>query len=196
MKILVVEHIGFLRHSLEQSLKTNGFAVASVSNGEQALHMLKRDSKIDVVITDLMMPGMTGIDLMKESKSIERIDDSGTALTPQFIMMTTPQREAPDSKQGMLVQQAIDLGIVDMLLKPIEVDILVSRLHRLQLATMDGATESDTQAGDDQSAQSTEVVGQNVRELQSLRNRFVELQNSLTSQLQRLDQALLKITQS
>lgn len=66
LRFLVVEDHAFQRTLLEQMLRTLGAAqVASVANGKEAMKLLRAgDARFDIVITDLMMPEVDGIELI------------------------------------------------------------------------------------------------------------------------------------
>lgn len=66
LRFLVVEDHAFQRTLLEQMLRTLGAAqVASVANGKEAMKLLRAgDAHFDIVITDLMMPEVDGIELI------------------------------------------------------------------------------------------------------------------------------------
>jgi CheY-like chemotaxis protein len=71
LRFLVVEDHAFQRTLLEQMLRTLGAAqVASVGNGKEAMKLLRAgDARFDIVITDLMMPEVDGIELIPMLKN-------------------------------------------------------------------------------------------------------------------------------
>jgi len=66
-RILVVDDEEFMLYSLSKLLGLMGFETVTAGNGEAALNVLDSDS-IDLVITDVNMPGMSGIELLKKIK--------------------------------------------------------------------------------------------------------------------------------
>ncbi|GAG65624.1 unnamed protein product, partial [marine sediment metagenome] len=68
-KILVVDDEAAIRESLCAWLSDVGYEVLTAENGPQALEIIERE-KLGIVITDLVMPGMDGIELMKTAKNI------------------------------------------------------------------------------------------------------------------------------
>ncbi len=69
MRILVVDDEESVRIVLSQVLQEDGYAVSEAANAEQALaHMNK--APFSLVITDIVMPGMTGIELLEEIKQL------------------------------------------------------------------------------------------------------------------------------
>ncbi len=67
-RILVVEDDEFVCNSLKWLLMDEGYAVEVTTDGRQALEVLSKDS-FDLVITDLMMPEVSGLEVLKEAKS-------------------------------------------------------------------------------------------------------------------------------
>jgi DNA-binding response OmpR family regulator len=70
-RILVVEDDDGTREAVAQHLKTAGYGVHEAENGWEALIMLDRE-KIDLVVLDLVMPGMDGQTFLKVMKSSEK----------------------------------------------------------------------------------------------------------------------------
>ena len=68
-RILVVDDEMGIRESLQKILEKEGHSVATASNGEEAFKII-RQGDIDVIITDIRMAGMDGLELLKVSKSI------------------------------------------------------------------------------------------------------------------------------
>jgi len=69
IKLLVVDDEAIVRESLRDWLSDVGHQVLTAENGPQALEIIKRE-KPGIVIADLVMPGMDGIELMKRAKEI------------------------------------------------------------------------------------------------------------------------------
>lgn len=65
--ILVVDDEPMMQTLLERILTRDGYRVVAAGNGEDALQILKREP-ISIVISDLQMPIMSGLDLLKELK--------------------------------------------------------------------------------------------------------------------------------
>jgi two-component system response regulator AtoC len=68
-KILVVDDEAVIRESLRDWLSDVSYEVFTAENGSQALEIIEREG-LGIVITDLVMPGMDGIELMKRAKEI------------------------------------------------------------------------------------------------------------------------------
>jgi len=65
MRILIVDDEEVLRDVLETVLRREGFDVALAASGEEALSVLDVDDAIDLVILDVMLPGISGIDTLR-----------------------------------------------------------------------------------------------------------------------------------
>src|SRR5574337_2021922 len=66
-KVLIVDDEKLMRISLESQLKKDGYDVKSVDNALDGLKMVKSE-EYDVVVTDLRLSGMSGMDFLKEIK--------------------------------------------------------------------------------------------------------------------------------
>ncbi|HOC25293.1 MAG TPA: response regulator, partial [bacterium] len=78
-RVLIVEDDDITREILVSMLVSRGFACDQASNGQQALEMLGA-GEYDVVVTDISMPLMTGIELMEKSAELN--------LRASFIIIT------------------------------------------------------------------------------------------------------------
>ena len=115
MKVLLVEDSVQLNKALSTVLKRNSFVVDSAFDGEEALIFLK-DYQYDVVILDIMLPKIDGIEVLKRARN------SGIQ-TP--ILMLTAKSTTEDKITGL------DAGADDYLVKPFVVDELLARLRAL-----------------------------------------------------------------
>lgn len=68
-KILIVDDEVLMRNFLVEALKRKGLEAAAVENGEKAMNLLQEQS-FDLVITDMKMPGVTGMDVLKFVKEL------------------------------------------------------------------------------------------------------------------------------
>lgn len=74
--ILVVDDDADLRDALQQILRDEGYLVASVGSGHQALQVLRSGARPCVILLDIRMPGMDGLDFRREQlrdPALERI---------------------------------------------------------------------------------------------------------------------------
>jgi solute carrier family 13 (sodium-dependent dicarboxylate transporter), member 2/3/5 len=68
-KVLFVDDEERFRTSLAKRLRARGYDVVDVDNGEEAVRTLRRDGDIDIAVLDLRMPGMDGIQTLRELRS-------------------------------------------------------------------------------------------------------------------------------
>lgn len=127
MKILVVEDDQNLVQSLEQGLKEEGFVITTTTDGYQARDLILKE-EWDLFIFDLMLPGLTGIQLC-ELVRFKQIK------TP--ILMLSALSETEDKIK------ALDTGADDYLTKPFHFKELVSRIKALNRRSKNyGSSES------------------------------------------------------
>jgi CheY-like chemotaxis protein len=88
MKILMVEDSKFLRVATERALTTAGYEVVSASDGEQASR-LAREHAPDLILLDVMLPKMSGPDVLKVLKK-----DPATAAIPVMMLTSLSQKNA------------------------------------------------------------------------------------------------------
>lgn len=67
-KILLVEDEDFIRELYERQLTKSGFLVKSAADGQTGLNLLKTES-FDLLLLDIMLPGMNGLQLLREFKT-------------------------------------------------------------------------------------------------------------------------------
>jgi phosphate regulon transcriptional regulator PhoB len=128
-KILVVEDEPDIRKLVNYNLAQEHYKVIEAEDGEQALKAIQRD-KPHLVVLDLMLPGLSGIELCKILR--ERPD---TAKLP--ILMLTAKAGEADRVVGL------EMGADDYLSKPFSPRELVARVRAI-LRRADGAASQDT----------------------------------------------------
>lgn len=114
-KVLIADDEKTIRESVSMVLRDEGYQTDTASNGKDALKMLK-NADYDILITDLKMPEMDGIELMKES------------------LKNCPQTAVIIITAHASVESAIDalrMGAFDYILKPFDFDDLIFRVNRL-----------------------------------------------------------------
>ncbi|MCU7493960.1 MAG: sigma-54-dependent Fis family transcriptional regulator [Ignavibacteria bacterium] len=114
-KVLIVDDEKVIRESLEILLRDEGYKAETAADGEEALQKISNDD-YDVVLTDIKMPKVDGIELMQKAARI----------SPEtfFIIMT-----AYASVKTAI--EALREGAYDYLIKPVEFDDVILRLKRL-----------------------------------------------------------------
>lgn len=114
-RILVVDDEEIIRESLSYILKKEGFYVEEAANGKIALDKF-RENSFDLVITDLEMPVMKGVELMEQVKTLN---------VQTAIMVIT----AFGSLETAI--SALRNGASDYILKPVEFDELIIKVRKL-----------------------------------------------------------------
>ena len=113
-KILVIEDEKNIRELLRYNLEEAGFGVVSSAKGDEGLAMARRE-RPDLVLLDLMLPELSGIEICKILKQNER-----TAHIP--VVMLTAKSEETDKIVGL------ELGADDYVTKPFSPRELVARV--------------------------------------------------------------------
>lgn len=115
MRILLIEDDVMLADALQDTLRLSGFTVDHLAKGLQALPCLKQD-QFDVIILDLTLPDIDGIDLLKKIRTEKH--------TIPIIILT-----ARDTLDDRIT--GLDNGADDYLVKPFASDELKARLRAL-----------------------------------------------------------------
>lgn len=71
-KILIVDDEPHIVKLLERFLALKGFETQGVGDGVKALELIKSDTGINLIIIDMKMPGVSGIDVLKEMKAMHK----------------------------------------------------------------------------------------------------------------------------
>ncbi|MEZ4515357.1 MAG: response regulator transcription factor [Chloroflexota bacterium] len=113
-RILVVEDEERIRQFLQRGLGLEGYKVDAAPEGETALEMA-RVNPPDLVLLDLMLPGMDGIEVCQRLRSVSEVP----------ILMLTAKEGIDDRVAGL------DAGADDYLVKPFAFDELMARVRAL-----------------------------------------------------------------
>lgn len=106
--ILIVDDEPIVRESIRDWLKDDGYLVETAESGEEALEKIEKQD-FSMVVLDVRLPGKTGITVLKELKALRPNIKS-------IIITAYPSAE--------LAAEAMKLGAVDYLIKPIAPDDL------------------------------------------------------------------------
>jgi two-component system KDP operon response regulator KdpE len=110
--ILVVDDEPQIRRVLRSALSTRGYVITEAKTGEEALELMRKE-RPDLILLDVNMPGMGGIEACRE---IRRTSDA------PVIMLTV--RNAERDKVG-----ALDAGADDYVVKPFGIEELLARIR-------------------------------------------------------------------
>jgi two-component system phosphate regulon response regulator PhoB len=156
-KILVVEDDEDILELIEYNLSQEGYRVVSITSGEEAL-VAERREQPDMVVLDLMLPGMDGLEVCRRLRS-----DPAARKVP--IIMVTAKGEESDIVAGL------ELGADDYVVKPFSPKVLVARIRTvLRRYREESAPEGDATVIDRQGV----VIHPGRREVRA-GNRVVEL---------------------
>ncbi len=112
-RVLLVDDETDFTEALEQRLRLRGLDVRSADGGEAALEMLAQET-CDVVVLDVKMPGLSGLDTLREIKRLyEGIE----------VIMLTGHASVDMAVEGM------DAGAFDYLMKPTELEELLYKIE-------------------------------------------------------------------
>ncbi len=111
--VLIVDDEADYLTTLVKRLKKRGLNPLAAHSGEGALEILKKE-KIDIVVLDVKMPGMDGIQTLREIKKIDPLVE---------VIMLTGHANMEVAIEGM------SLGAFDYLMKPAEIDELHYKLQ-------------------------------------------------------------------
>ncbi len=109
IKILITDDDVDLRELLTEAVRNWGYSVSVAKDGDEALRKLRMD-RFDIVITDLMMPGMDGLALLKKIKELDR--DILVIIITGYATIETAVK-------------AIETGAYDYIAKPFRLDELM-----------------------------------------------------------------------
>jgi CheY-like chemotaxis protein len=103
-RVLLVEDDKFLRRACEASLRKRGFEVAAATDGEEGLRLAREGPHPDVILLDLLMPKMPGIEVLRALKA-----DPETRTVPVVILSNSSRDEDK--------HEAVELGAVGFYVK-------------------------------------------------------------------------------
>ncbi len=122
--VQIVDDEPIIRMGIEKMLNWNalGFEIVCMAqNGKQALEQLEVE-KIDVIITDIEMPIMNGLDFIKEVRQQE----ASTGVASREVVVLTAYEDFEYART------AIKYGIAEYVLKPVDIEEMTQILSRLK----------------------------------------------------------------
>ncbi|MCF8142329.1 MAG: response regulator [Deltaproteobacteria bacterium] len=111
--MLVDDEVPFVE-TMTKRLTKRDLEVTTAFSGKQALDALAKDQGVEVVILDVKMPGMDGIDVLREIKRLHPLIE---------VVMLTGHATVESAIEGM------KLGAFDYLMKPCDVDVLLGKVQ-------------------------------------------------------------------
>ncbi len=138
-RVLVVDDNGHAAQVLVDMLAMIGFAVKSADSGVHAIEAVREAMEagkaFDIVVLDWQMPGMDGLETARRIKALTAYGP------PQFVMVTAYGREE-------VVQQAAQVGIVNVLAKPVSPSVLFDAMMRMAGQGVPSAREARELSGE------------------------------------------------
>ena len=119
-KVLIAEDEDEIREELVECLTNGGFICVEASNGEEGLDLMRRDTEINVVLTDINMPGKSGLEMINSAYS-----EFGKDRDLEYVILTGHG----GSKEAI---GALKLGVIDFLEKPLDIDHLLHVIRRAE----------------------------------------------------------------
>jgi DNA-binding response OmpR family regulator len=119
-RILIAEDEHDIRANLSRLLRMEGFDVQIASNGREALEMIHAQLPAlpDLVLTDMMMPELSGSQLLQALRSDPRTESL-------MVVLLTARADSTD------VQEGLAQGAADYITKPFQRDVLLSHIRAL-----------------------------------------------------------------
>ena len=117
MNILVIDDEQLTLTAIENQLKMESHTVTTCNDGLEAVKSIQND-KFDLIISDIAMPHVNGLEVLNYSKS--NLD----SITPVMLISGMDQKE--------LIDTAISLGADDFIVKPLNMDELSMRVKRFE----------------------------------------------------------------
>jgi pilus assembly protein CpaE len=128
-KILIVDDDFDTLHMVGKMLERHGFDIAAANNGEKAIQLAEEELP-DLIILDVMMPGMDGYEVTRQLRSVE-----STAFIP--IILFTAKAQVDDKLEGF------EAGADDYLTKPTHPAELIARVKSILTRPKTGALMID-----------------------------------------------------
>ena len=115
MKVLIVDDEEMAIKLVEHQMKLDGFEVITSTDGREAVDLIKSQEP-DLVISDIMMPFMSGLELLELIKAEQK-------KIPVILVSALDDVE--------VIQTAIGMGADDFVIKPVKMDELSLRIKRV-----------------------------------------------------------------
>ncbi len=113
-QILLVEDDPILRETFAEIMSFEGYQVEAVGNGQEALDQLQK-TKVDLIISDVRMPVMGGIEMLHEIKA-------------KYQKASPPVLLISGYSEDYTRDMAISIGAADLIGKPVNVDDLLNKI--------------------------------------------------------------------
>ena len=112
-KILIVEDEVKIARFIELELKYENYEVMVANDGRKGLELALADNNIDLIVLDLMLPGLSGIEVCRRIRQVSNVP----------IIMLTAKDDVSDKVMGL------DMGANDYMTKPFAIEELLARIR-------------------------------------------------------------------
>jgi len=131
-KVLLVDDDVQVRRALRTTLASSGYTIVEARTGEEAIEEIQADGSVDMVLLDIKMPGIGGLEACRKIRKISDV--------PILVISVCRTQEEK--------VQAFDAGADDYLVKPFGIQELLSRIHALRRRTSDSEAMPPFESGD------------------------------------------------
>jgi len=174
-KILVIDDDVLVIRAIDKFLKSSGYEVVTAQSGQEALEKIGSDN-FDLIISDIRMPGMDGIETLKKIRELGL--QQGKEKLPAIIITGYAGGDDVYRKAG-------ELGIAECIYKPFELDEFIGVIKKnLELPPKLREISVDYKLLDDKFVSLTKDTAQF---LQGVKNRFDELDRLNTNEQKQID---------
>ncbi|MBF0299545.1 MAG: response regulator [Oligoflexia bacterium] len=119
LKILVVDDMAGMRLFISKQLQSLGLTnIIQASDGKKAWETLNKDDSISVIFSDLNMPNMSGIELLREVRNSDKFKN-----LPFFIISAESEKKTHE--------EAVAIGVTDYILKPFNEKTIQDKLSKI-----------------------------------------------------------------
>ena len=119
-KVLIIEDDEILLEMYKEKLKLEGFKVSTANDGKKALIRIK--SGADLILLDILMPGLNGFEVLKKIKNDEDVSDI------PVVVLTNIGGESLDKDKSL----ALSLGATDYMIKALNTpEQVVSKIKKI-----------------------------------------------------------------
>ncbi len=114
-RILVVDDEAFITNLLRNGLSDEGFEVITADNGFEGI-LAVEEQQPDLVITDIMMPRVSGLEFLQALKN-----NAATRKVPVILISAMDQID--------MVEQGLDMGALDYITKPFKINEIIGKIR-------------------------------------------------------------------
>ena len=111
-KILLVDDEKAILNILKIKLRVSGYDIVTAAGGQEALDLISSASP-DIMLLDIIMPGIDGFEVLKKMHTISSL--------PVIVFSARPEN----------AKKAMSLGAIDFIAKPFDMDLLVNKIKVL-----------------------------------------------------------------